>query len=255
MATYATRSGWEAAQGGGPELLYDFDAVNETTENLAGVTSLGGLTVTESNSGSPTTWRVLNGTGIEITGDGEGFLRVDWADIGTDLMNRALDNTDTLVVCLQWASGMELATVADTLAVIEMRPTAANNNTQVAGIKKDGANNRWCAHWDGSGLAYALRDNLANVRSVSTFMLPGGSNTISYFSTAVLGTDAPQQVGTEYNVSDSNVGAYVSSGPGAWAKDEADAFFWWILVRKSGETVATVIERLQIWLLPGSPNV
>lgn len=254
MATYSSRAEWAAAQGaGGPELLYDFDATAAATSNLAGATTLGGLTVTESNTGSPTTWRILNGTGIELTGAGAvtGKLRIDWADIGADLMARALTNNDTIVIATQFVAAMASATATFTTCQHGVENTAVNNQ-QVASVLKEGANNRRVAHWNGSGLSYALRDN-GSARSVATWFGADGMASVSYWSGSVLSTTEPLGAGTAYRVN--GEAARVSATAPAWDKTAAGSWLIWNIARSAGETVATVLERLQIWLIPGSENV
>jgi len=242
-----------AAQVSRPELLWDFDAVNASTENLSGVTSLGGLTVTEANSGSPTTWRILNGTGIEITGSGTGRLRVDWADIGTDLMARALADEDTIVAAVQFGAAFEAATASLTEGNVTLQNTA-NTNTAVSAIRKEAANNRRVAHWNGSGITVGVQDDLQNARSTAMWAAAGSSTTISYWSTDLLSETAPLATGTEYFVRDSNTGSYVQTGPGEWDKEDTGSHLYFWIERKAGETVATIIERLQLWLIPGKAN-
>lgn len=243
-----------AGNTGQPLLIWDMDWTTEATQSLDGVSSLGGLSITEASSGSPAAWQIRLGVGIELTGTSEsnGTIRVDWADIGSDLMERTLTDADCVVFVTQFNAALGTATVQFTQGQFEVADTG-NDNLSLCSVLKEGSNNRRAAYWGGGpSLTYAVRDNLTDVRSVALWMPAGGTTSVSWWSTSAVGTSAPVQAGTEYRISGDLSRA--GSGAGAWTKTTSGSWGVWSLTRKASETVATVIERSQIWLIPGSAN-
>lgn len=247
MTDYATLSDWEAAQGGaGPVLLWDHDFTADGSADWIAATpsDIGGLAVTVTNSGPPATWGPDGATGLAVTGAGAvtGTIRIDWADIET-LMSRALVDTDQIVVEFQSGAALEGATVTNTKSVVEVNVTAGNNIAW-AGIQKSAGANRRVSLWTGSATD-AVLDTLASARSVVLRV-----SEYAAWGNVVTGTlsAAPVSSGT-YLIQGS--GSRALSAPGPWDPTSAGSWFHIMLGRAAGETVATVIERARIWLIPG----
>lgn len=252
MTTYASIADYVGrAQPQAPVLLADVDCTAlETADWLGGgAESLGTIGGTASDVGSPSQWGPVNGAGLQITGGTYARFVLSAANIAA-LATRALTPEDGLIIEIQVNAAMLAATATNTRVVLS-RDNAANNNTAFAQCYKSiGANRRLIAHWNGSAATNAVNDT-AGPRTISMWCLPGGALSLVYTSTSDVDTigDDPLQAGTMYRVSSDL--SRCASGDGVW--EQTGTSTWTIeMAEAAGETVDVIVERVRIFLLPGS---
>ena len=249
----------------GPELLWDQDwrTYDDADWLGAGATTLGGLSVTLTNSDPtvPTAWGPDSNLGVRVvrTGanDGWGRIGVDWLDIGTDLMNRALTRDDLLIFTSQHAVASWSIATQGSKVVMEVYGTGGANSSAWCPLDRIGGNNRSFRWWQGGGVNTTFSDN-TQIRTGALVVQTGrasgySSNTVLDGDTIIpfagygpVGFIAQGEIvgGFNYEVTDSK-----------WDFEAPAGAMWWMLNDANGEAADIILERSQIWLLPGTPNV
>lgn len=251
MTTYASIADYTGrTQPQAPVLLWECDFTALATASLVGVTDLGGLTVATSIlSGTPTEWRTLNGSGIEIDDDGTtdvGAIDIEITDIEADTGYTFADG-DVLVVEVQWAAASSAPTVNGTEINIGFRPDSGNHNTQT-GLYKDATGNAIHYMYDG-GNQFALHTTVASARSTSIWLMPGRGLLNGIVSASALPDDVPRAAPT-YGLQASASKTVTAVGP--WALTSANKIRLQV-AKGGGETVPVYVEQMRIFVLPSQP--
>ena len=248
MAAYTSIAAWQAAQAvSGPVNLLDVDCTALASADwiASPPSALGALTVTPSYTGSPSAWGPDGSTGIVLAGSGAmtGTLRIDWASVSS-MMVRALTDMDQLIFEIQCNATLGAATVDTTRAAIDVSVTANNNNGWAAIQRSNGGTKkRQVSHYPSGD---ALLDAATDMRCVALRCTE--TSVWGNVVTGVLGA-APTPTKTYYVTSTTS---QVLATAGAWSLEGTNSFLRIILQRGASETVATKIERVRLWLLPGT---
>ena len=237
---------------GAPTLLWDVDFTGVGDNDWTGPppASLGGLTVTISDTGSPSTWGTVDGTGIVIEGAGSnGKITIEWSDIGTDLMSRALTDLDQIVFCWQKAA-LSVSPASTNTRIRSMIETIVGVNSSPSGLfKRATPTTREIEVWDGSEFV-AIKD-LTAFRTVSQWAKTS-NEILNYTDTDVLAAEAPMAEGTGYRLN--ALANHASTAPGAWSKVGDVSDFTIQMSPAAGETMPLTVERMQIWGIFGRAN-
>jgi hypothetical protein len=257
----------EVAAATAPILLWDQDWTTyaDADWNAAPPATIDGLTVTITDSGAPTTWGPDSGNGVEIAAGFWGRLEVSWPDIGTDLMNRALTRADALIFCSQHAVASWSITAGGSKVALEVFASPPDANSAWGPLESIGGNERSFRYWPGGWPPTTVLQDAVQIRGGASVITTGSCSL--YSTNNVLDTTAPPtgggttaeygpirflcsgEVGLGYNI------AAAGAGRSRWDFESNNGGFWWMLNSTAGETAPVRLERSQIWLQPGSPNV
>lgn len=272
MSEWAAQSRWGTRGQYSPYSplnVWRYNGVNAASQNLTGISTLGGLAVTTTTTVTPTQWANVQGTGIVInkTGGGvEGRIYTTWAGISTLLTRvygRALRTTDTVVMALQVDTSAP--TVIGSLVQCVYLP-AADNNDSIARVGKLAASaNAAVFFYDGTVIEsgqYAFDNGtqapgtIAGARTITKWLWGGGGGSTTFISTAVL-SDMPIRDTTAYGLRSggtSSTAPRALASTGTWAPGfDATGRIQWELRMAALETDAQAIQELAIWVIPGSP--
>lgn len=258
MATRSKQAAIEAlgsgGAGGGAERLWyhDWRLDGDANYNASPLTTIDGLSVAMSSTG---VWGPDSGLGMVIAAGATGQIKIEWADVGTDLMARALTHGDTLVFEVQHALASNSLTGAYSSVLGQAQANTPTERTVFGGLFRVGATNRqmrlWSAGWPPGNVV--LSDNYAGYRSTSHWVRTGLCET--FCSTSELSADSPLS-GME--------GPFQFGPEFAYSKDLRTSSYWDFLTASgsfrffqesvAGETAPVIMEAASIWLIPGSPN-
>jgi hypothetical protein len=263
-----------AAAATAPILLWDHDftADPDADWNAAPPATIDGLTVTITESAAPetpTTWGPAGGNGLTMDNPAAttswGRLEVGWPDIGTDLMNRALTRADTLIFCSQHAVASWSIVTGGSKVVMEVFASPPDENSAWGPLDRIGGNNRSFRYWPGGWPPVTVLQDAVQIRGGASIITTGSC--LLYSTDNVLDTTAPPvgggttaeygpirflcsgEVALGYDI------AAAGAGRSRWDFESNNGGLWWMLQSSNGETAPILLERAQIWLLPGTPNV